>query len=97
MPTTPSTTRYLTIVEAAARLQPHLGNKNATYWLTDMRRTEPVYVRRVFNNPTWVKDKGVIKYAESEIDRVIEELALFGKHRSVTRRSAPSRSPSTAP
>lgn len=76
---TPSVVDLLTISEAAGLLQPHLGRLTAVYWLTDMRRSKPVYRIRVFSPPKYVKFDGSIKYPRTEVERVIRELALFDR------------------
>lgn len=71
----------LGITDAAALLQPHLGELNAGNWLTDLRRTNPVYHKRVYTPPTFEKHNGVIKYRRSEIERLIHELSVFTRRR----------------
>ena len=80
MPTLPSPgspVHFVGITDAATMLQPHLGRLNAYNWLTDLRRASPVYYRRVFTSPRWVKREGRIQYLLSEIERIIREIHLF--------------------
>jgi hypothetical protein len=76
-PATKTSSAMLSIIEAAARLQPYLGTVSAVYWLTDLRRAEPVYRERVFSAPCWVRHEGRIMYPEPEITRVVGEFDLF--------------------
>jgi hypothetical protein len=62
------------IVEAAAILQPAIGELNACNWLTDLRRAHPVYRQRVFSPPRWCEHCGRIKYPRGEIERLLEEV-----------------------
>ena len=66
----------MSICEAAAILQPVVGELNAHNWLADMRRVKPVYRARVFAEPTWLRHNGRIMYPRSEILRLIDELVL---------------------
>jgi hypothetical protein len=70
-------TDLFTISAAGGMLQPSLGKLNAVNWLTDMRRASPVYRRRVFTSPTFIKHDGVIMYPRLEIQRLIYELSVY--------------------
>lgn len=66
----------ISMPEAAALLQPFLGDLNAMNLLTDWRRREPRYRPRVLRKPLFVTIRGAIKYPKDEIVRVIREIAL---------------------
>jgi hypothetical protein len=65
--------RLLTIVQAAAMLEPYY-HKNTVNWLADMRRREPWYRETGATPPMVVKHNKVIHYPIEEIERVISEL-----------------------
>jgi hypothetical protein len=66
----------ITPVEAAAVLQPALGQLNAYNWLNDLRRADPVYRQRVLSPPRWCEHEGRIKYPRAEIERLLEEIEI---------------------
>jgi hypothetical protein len=66
----------ISITEAAAFLQPFLGDLSAINWLADMRRLKAVYRDRVFNRPKWCRHEGRIKYPRTEMKRLVDELIL---------------------
>jgi hypothetical protein len=72
-----SMTDHVDLVTAAAMLQPHLGDLNATNWLADMRRKRPCYRPRVLTPPAWCKREGTIKYPKYEILRVAREIEIL--------------------
>lgn len=64
----------ISLTEAAALLQPALGNVNAFNLLADWRRQNPTYRDRIFSPPRYAKVEGRIVYPRSEILRVIREI-----------------------
>lgn len=66
----------ISIVDAAAMLQPFIGELNALNLLTDWRRNRPRYRKRLLNPPRGCKHEGVVRYSRSEIERAIRELVL---------------------
>lgn len=70
-------TGLISMVEAAALLQPFIGHINALNLLSDWRRNKPRYRTRLTNPPRSVKHAGVVKYPRSEIERAIRELVVF--------------------
>lgn len=68
------TSALISFAQAAALLQPILGELSAGGILTDWRRREPRYHKRVVTKPRFVRRKGRVKYPRAEIERVIVEL-----------------------
>ncbi len=64
----------ISLSEAAAMLQPFVGNVNAFNLLADWRRKHPTYRDRIFSPPRYAKVEGRIMYPRSEIMRVIREI-----------------------
>lgn len=71
-------TGLLSIVEAAAILQPFIGDLNAMNLLGDWRRRRPHYRQRLLRPPLAITIKGVVKYPKSEIERAIREMIALG-------------------
>jgi hypothetical protein len=72
-----STREMVHVVVAAGMLQPLVGNANAYNWLSDMRRSDPVYLRlnrRVSSFPKHRRVRGHIHYYKNEILRMMDEL-----------------------
>jgi hypothetical protein len=74
MPIPLGTSKLLTLIQAAALLEPHLGGTNPMNWLADTRRAKPHY--RVFGvrPPVPVIHNRRLHYTVEEIARVIAEL-----------------------
>jgi hypothetical protein len=70
-------TNLISIAEAAAALQPLLGQLDAVNLLADWRRKRPNYRQRVDNPPRYCKSEAGIRYPRSEIRRVAEEIIAF--------------------
>jgi hypothetical protein len=70
------TTKLLTLIQAAALLEPHLGRTNPINWLADTRRAKPHYWDRGVRPPVPVIHDRRLHYTLEEIDRVISELVL---------------------
>lgn len=65
---------WVTLGEACALLQPHVGSINAHNLLADWRRKLPRYGGRIKNPPRHVKHCGRVYYPRREIARVIDDL-----------------------
>jgi len=76
----------ISLVDAAALLQPFIGDINALNLLSDWRRNRPRYRKRLINPPPpSVKHDGVVKYPPSEIERGIRDLITFRLFTSFSR------------
>ncbi|WGS21700.1 hypothetical protein [Bradyrhizobium sp. ISRA463] len=64
----------LTLIQAAARLEPHLGRVNPINWLADTRRAKSYYRDLGVKPPVPVIHDRRLHYTEEEIERVIAEL-----------------------
>lgn len=67
----------ISLVEAAALIQPFVSDINAFNLLTDWRRKSPRYVERVKTVPRFEKIGGKIAYRRSELNRIIRELVAL--------------------
>lgn len=75
MPIPLGTSKLLTLVQAAALLEPHLGRVNPINWLADTRRAKSHYRNLGVKPPVPVIHDRRLHYTVDEIDRVIGELA----------------------
>ncbi len=64
----------INLSEAAAMLQPFVGNVNASNLFVDWRRKNPTYRDRIFSPPRYAKVEGCIMYPQSEIMQIIREI-----------------------
>lgn len=64
----------ISLTEAAALLQPALGNVSAYNLLADWRRKKPTYRDRIFSPPRYAKVDRRIVYPRSEIQRIVREI-----------------------
>lgn len=79
MPIPLGTTKLLTLIQAAALLEPHLGRTNPINWLADTRRAKSHYRDRGVKPPVPVLHDRRLHYTVGEIERVIGELAAKRK------------------
>ena len=79
MPVPVGTSKLLTLIQAAALLEPHLGRTNASNWLADTRRAKAHYRDREVRPPVPVKHDGRLHYTVEEIDRVVGEFKAARK------------------
>lgn len=75
MPIPLGTTKLLTLIQAAALLEPHLGQVNPINWLADTRREKSFYRDLGIKPPVPVIHNRRLHYTVEEIDRVIRELS----------------------
>jgi hypothetical protein len=75
MPIPLGTSKLLTLIQAAALLEPHLGRTNPMNWLADTRRAKSHYRDLGVKPPVPVIHDRRLHYTEAEIERVIGELA----------------------
>lgn len=69
----------ISLPEAVATIQPHLGDLSASHWLGDLRRSAKRYSRRVKRPPVWCRLAGRVFYPVEEIKRVVAELSVAAK------------------
>lgn len=76
MPIPLGTSKLLTLIQAAALLEPHLGWTNPMNWLADTRRAKSHYRDLGVRPPVPVIHGRRLHYTVEEIERVVSELAI---------------------
>jgi hypothetical protein len=79
MPIPLGTSKLLTLIQAAALLEPHLGGVNPINWLADTRRAKAHYRDLSVRAPVPAIHNRRLHYTVEEIERVIEELRAAKK------------------
>jgi hypothetical protein len=64
----------VSLSEAAAMVQPFLDGLSGFLWLTDLRRSNKRYQKRVRRPPVWCRVAGRVFYPIEEIKRIVAEL-----------------------